>query len=327
MSAIVYLLTLLKAPNFSRKKTWKTVALLRQHEPSGIAELRDMLLGAGFNQEEIPGREALSAAYCQALDLLDRANSLGIAVIQPDSEFYPEQLRGISDPPVLLFVKGSPGCLAAGPACAVIGTKGPSPYGLRCATWLGALLAEKGFVVVSGLARGCDTGAHQGCVQARGRSVAVLAHGLDQVYPPENRGLAEQILAMDGCLASEYPPGDKPVKYSFIERDRIQSGLSCGLIVVETDVEGGTMHTVRFGLEERRPVACLKHPEQWSSLAQARGNKKLIAEGKAAPVSNQEDVEAFLLKISGVGSETDLESNTLSRSVRYRQPSLWEDQE
>lgn len=327
MSAIVYLLTLLKTPNFSRKKTWKTVPMLRQHEPSGIAELRDLLLGSGFNHEEIPGREALSAAYSQAVDLLDRTDRLGIEVIQSDSEYYPERLRGISDPPVLLFVKGSPGCLASGLACAVIGTKEPSPYGLKYANWLGALLAGKGFVVVSGLARGCDTGAHQGCVQAKGPTVAVLAHGLDQVYPPENRDLAEQILSTEGCLASEYPPGEKPFKYSFVERDRIQSGLSSGLIVVETDLEGGTMHTVRFGLEERRPIACLKHPEHLASLAQARGNKKLIAEGKATPLNSREDVAAFLLKISGSGAKHDLESNRRPRSVKYRQPALWEDRE
>jgi DNA processing protein len=327
MSAIVYLLTLLKAPNFSRKKTWKTVALLRQHEPSGIAELRDMLLDSGFIHEEIPGREALNAAYSHAVDLLEKTDRLGIGIIQPDSEYYPERLQGISDPPVLLFVKGNPGCLASGLACAVIGTKEPSPYGLKCARRLGVMLARKGFTVVSGLARGCDTAAHQGCIQARGHTVAVLAHGLDQVYPPENRDLAEQILSMEGCLASEYPPGEKPFKYSFIERDRIQSGLSSGLLVVETDVEGGTMHTVRFGLEQGRPIACLKHPEQLASLAQARGNKKLIAEGKAAPLSNQDDVDAFLVKISGSGAENDVESNSQSRSVKYRQPALLEDNE
>jgi DNA processing protein len=327
MSAIVYLLTLLKTPNFSRKKAWKAVPLLRRQEPPGIAGLRELLLDAGFNNEEIPGSEALSAAYSQALELLDRAGRLGIEVLQSDSEYYPERLRAINNPPVLLFVKGSLGCLTDGLACAVIGTKQPSPYGEQCANWLGAMLAGQGVVVVSGLARGCDTGAHRGCVQAQGRTVAVLAHGLDQVYPPKNRELAEQILSTEGCLVSEYPPGEKPFKYSFIERDRIQSGLSSGLIVVETDLEGGTMHTVRFGLEERRPIACLKHPEHLRSLAQARGNQKLLSEGKATPLGSREDVTAFLLKISGSGIAPDLESKRRQRSVKYRQPSLWGDRE
>jgi DNA processing protein len=327
MSTIVYLLTLLKTPNFSRKKTRKAVPMLRRHEPSGIAELRDLLLDSGFNHQEIPGHEALSAAYSQAVDLLDRTDKLGIRIIQSDSECYPERLRGISDPPVLLFVKGNPGCLASGPACAVIGTKEPSPYGAECAGWLGAMLAGQGIVVVSGLARGCDTGAHRGCVQAKGRTVAVLAHGLDQVYPPENRNLAEQILLTDGCLASEYSPGEKPFKYSFIERDRIQSGLSSGLIVVETDLEGGTMHTVRFGLEQGRPIACLKHPEHLASLTQARGNNKLIAEGKATPLNSREEVAAFLSNISSAGFKHEPESKHRRRPAKYRQPALWEDQE
>lgn len=327
MSTIVYLLTLLKTPNFSRKKTWQAVPLLRQHEPSGIAGLRDLLLGSGCHQEEIPGPETLSAAYSQAVQLLDKTDRLGIQVIQSDSEYYPERLRVISDPPVLLFVKGNPDCLADDRACAVIGTKEPSPYGAQCANWLGGALAGQGFVVVSGLARGCDTGAHQGCVQAHGRTVAVLAHGLDQVYPPENRDLAEQILATGGCLASEYPPGDKPFKYSFIERDRIQSGLSSGLIVVETNLEGGTMHTVRFGLEQGRSIACLKHPEHLASLAQARGNQKLIAAGKATPLGSQEEVAAFLLKISLAGPKHDLENQRRRQSIKYRQTTLWEDHE
>jgi len=325
MPTAVYLLTLLKTPNFSRKKTLRAVPLLRQHGPSGIAELREMLLASGLDHDEIPGREALNAAYSHAVNLLDRAARLGIGVIQPGSDHYPKRLQGIGDPPVLLFVRGNPDCLVSGLTCAVIGTKEPSPYGLKHARLLGAMLAGQGFVVVSGLARGCDTAAHQGCVRSGGRTVAVLAHGLDQVYPPENQALAAQILGTEGCLVSEYPPGDKPVKYSFIERDRIQSALSCGLLVVETDVEGGTMHTVRFGLEHGRPVACLKHPEQWASLAQARGNKKLLGEGKATPISSQEDIEAFLSKISGSTAENERESNTRRLSVRYRQPALWDD--
>ena len=153
-----------------------------------------------------------------------------------------------------------------------------------------------------------------------------MAHGLDQVYPPENRALADQILSTEGCLVSEYPPGEKAFKYSFIERDRIQSGLSSGLIVVETDIEGGTMHTVRFGLEQGRPVACWKHPEQPASLAQARGNQKLIGEGKAVPLSGQEEVDAFLVRISGTDAEQEIK-NSQRKAKKYLQPTLWGDNE
>jgi len=328
MLDIVYLLTLLKTPHFSRRKAWQAVPLLRQHQPSGIAELRDLLLGSGFHHQEIPGPEMLSAAYFQAVELLTETDRLGIQVIQSDSRDYPARLRAISNPPVLLFVKGNPGCLTDNRSCAVIGTKAPSPYGAASANWLGAALAGQDFVVVSGLARGCDTGAHQGCVQAGGRTIAVLAHGLDQVYPPENRDLAEQILSKDGCLVSEYPPGDRPLKYSFIERDRIQSGLSSGLIVVETDLEGGTMHTVRFGLDQGRSIACLKHPAHLASLARTGGNQQLIAAGKAIPLGSQEDLADFLLKISLAGPKHDLENQPHCRqALKYRQTALWEDPE
>jgi DNA processing protein len=326
MPAIVYLLTLMKTPGFNRKKVWKTVPLLRQHQPARIQDLRDVLLASGLKEGEIPGSDELSASYSAAAEMLEQADKMGIAVIPADSEHYPERLRGIGDPPVLLFMKGNPACLVSEWTCAVIGTKEPSPYGRTCALGLGAMLARKGFVVVSGLARGCDTAAHQGCVQTQGRTVAVLAHGLDQVYPPENRTLADQILSAKGCLVSEYPPGVKAAKHSFIERDRIQSGLSSGLIVVETDTEGGTMHTVRFGLEQGRPIACWKHPEQLASLAQVRGNQKLIGEGKAVPLSSQEEVDAFLAKISGPDTDNDLKHNSHHRSLKkYLQPTLWGD--
>ena len=153
MSVIVHLLTLLKTPGCSRKKAGKIIPLLRQHKPSGIQDLRDVLLASGLNSDEIPSIDELSASYRQAMDLLERTDKMGITVIWADSVYYPKLLQGIGDPPVLLFVKGNPGCLVSGRTCAVIGTKEPSPYGLKCAHRLGAMLARKDFVVVSGLAR------------------------------------------------------------------------------------------------------------------------------------------------------------------------------
>jgi DNA processing protein len=340
MTETACLLTLLKTPRFGRKKAWKIVPALRRHAPAGVRELRDMLLESGFHHYEIPGVDTLNASHSQAMDLLEVADGMGIGTLWPGSRHYPPRLRGIGDPPLLLFVKGSQDCLLDERACAVVGTRRPSPYGLEYAREIGAMLAGKGYVVIGGLARGCDTAAHQGCVQENGRTVAVLAHGLDRVYPPENRALADRIAAAEGCLVSEYPPGEWIFKYSFVERDRIQSGLCSGLIVIEAEIEGGVMYTVRFALEQGRPVACLRYPEQMASISKAQGNRKLIMEGKARPLSGLPEAEAFLLEISGSGEISGHGSGSgvggsspgsgggspgPGETGRYLQPALWGD--
>lgn len=126
---------------------------------------------------------------------------------------------------------------------------------------LGSGYWETGATVVSGLAIGCDTAAHSGCLSVHGETIAVLAHGLDRVYPAVNRELVGEILDTGGCLLSEYPPKTRPFPANFVERDELQAGLSDGVIVVETGVKGGTMHTVRFSQEQRKPLACVKHPQ------------------------------------------------------------------
>jgi DNA processing protein len=128
--------------------------------------------------------------------------------------------------------------------------------------------------------------------------VAVLAHGLDTVYPAANRGLAARLLDKGGCLVSEYPVGTPPARTSFAERDRIQSGLSDGVFVIETDIKGGTMHTVRFSRNQQRPLGCVSHPKKWLSEEKTQGNQKLIADGWATPIPNGQALLAFLERIT-----------------------------
>ena len=134
-------------------------------------------------------------------------------------------LDEISSPPVLLFVKGEVKCLSQ-PALAIVGTRRPSPYGIRSALLYGRALVRAGFTVVSGLARGIDSHAHQGALVEKGATAAVMGHGLDRVYPAENTRLANRILDGGGCLVSEYPPGVPPLKHHFPQRNRIIAGLS-----------------------------------------------------------------------------------------------------
>ena len=256
----------------------------------------------------------------------------GIRAIPFYGKDYPNRLRWIEDPPVVLFAKGDVGALHSPNSVAIVGTREPTPLGERAALDAGKLAAKAGIVVVSGLALGCDTRAHEGCVESNGIGVAVLANGLDRVYPAANRDLASKVLASGGCLVSETPVGAKLSRWAFAYRDRIQSGLSDRVLVIETDVKGGTMHTVKFARQQQRPLACINHPEHFLSAAKTRGNQMLIARGAAIGISDQEDLRNFLMGTSNpstafetsdiaTGKEFPSLENKVARTTAAQHPS------
>jgi DNA processing protein len=147
-----------------------------------------------------------------------------------------------------------------------------------------------------------------------------MAHGLDKVYPAANRDLAARLLDCGGCLVSEYPLGTTPIRTAFAERDRIQSGLADGVLVIETDVKGGTMHTVRFSRDQHRPLACVAHPENWLIEEKTRGNQKLIRDGWAVSVPDAPALLAFLHQISvSAGADTPATTTSLSEGSSAQQ--------
>jgi DNA processing protein len=165
---------------------------------------------------------------------------------------YPRALRWIADPPVVLYVRGQ--LLSSHQlAVAVIGSRKPSPYGKMSAQGFSQSLAEHGYTVVSGLARGIDSLAHQGALQAGGQTLAVLGSGFNIVYPPENRRLYEQICSQ-GAVLSEFPLNTKPDRWNFPRRNRIISGLSLGILVIEAAASSGSLHTARHALDQGREV-------------------------------------------------------------------------
>ncbi|MFA5268276.1 MAG: DNA-processing protein DprA [Methanoregula sp.] len=233
----------------------------------------------------VPNDNELNLAYDKAKNVLLESNRANIEIIPRDSTNFPEKLKQIPDPPLILFAKGNISLINQSKAIGIVGTRNPSDYGVTTAEKLGEISAKNHFVVVSGLAEGCDAAAHEGCLNENGQTIAVLAHGLQMIYPRQNANLAERILDSNGCLLSEYAYGVRPSRFSFIDRDRLQSGLSCGIVVVETDIKGGTMHTVDFCLKQKRKLACVQHPDNHLLLSQARGNQLLIKEKNAIPVN------------------------------------------
>lgn len=184
---------------------------------------------------------------------LEEVAKSGASLLTCADEDYPERLREIFDPPVLLWVRGNAKLLAQ-PSIAVVGTRHPSTYGTGMAEMLSRDLAAHGLIILSGMARGIDTAAHRGAIAARRPTIAVWGTGVDVIYPKENKSLAEQIVAGGGAIVSELPLGTFPASQNFPKRNRILSGMSVGVLVIEAGEYSGTRVTARCALEQNRDV-------------------------------------------------------------------------
>jgi DNA processing protein len=205
---------------------------------------------------------------------LERLQASEVRVTTLGEADYPEALRWIPEPPPVLYIWGTlrhEDSLAV----AVVGSRKPSPYGQLAAQRLSAELAQYGFTVISGLARGVDSLAHQGTLQAGGRTIAVLGSGINVVYPPEHRRLYEAIRDQ-GAVVSEFPFDTKPDRWNFPRRNRIISGLALGTLVVEASDQSGSLHTARHALEQGREVFAV--PGRIDVLS-SRGTNNLIKRG------------------------------------------------
>lgn len=216
--------------------------------------------------------------------LWSQADSQGIRVLTSEDQDYPARLKEIEQPPPVLFVRGA--WLAEDEiSVAIVGTRRVTAYGRQVTDQLAAGLASRGVTIVSGLARGVDEIAHSSALAAGGRTVAVLGSGVDNIYPPENRGLADTISA-NGALMSDYPMGTPPEGSNFPARNRIISGLTMATIVIEAGEKSGALITAGFAAEQGRDVFAVPG----SILApQSKGTNRLIQDG-AQPLLTPDDV-------------------------------------
>jgi DNA processing protein len=196
---------------------------------------------------------ALGKSLELAHDELARAVAANVQILCCDDPGWPNRISEIYDPPLVLFVRGNAAALAR-PGIAVIGTRHPTPYGIGMAERLACDLATRGLVIFSGMARGVDTAGHRGAIKAKGKTVAIFGTGVDVIYPRENKKIAEGILECDGALVSEFPLGTFAAPQNFPIRNRIISGLSLGVLVVEAGEYSGTRITARCALEQSREI-------------------------------------------------------------------------
>lgn len=242
-------------------------ASLTELEATGILASSAQSLGTGKSAE-------------LARNELARAAELGVKIVSLEDAVYPQQLRQIYDPPPVLYVRGEVSAISQ-PGIAVVGTRHPTPYGTGMAERLSCDLAAHGLVIISGMARGVDTAGHRGAIAAKGKTVAVFGTGIDVIYPKENTRLSEQILALGGTLISEFPIGTFPAPQNFPIRNRIISGMSVGVLVVEAAEYSGTRITARCALEQNREVFAVPgnvtNKNSWGPNTLIKQGAKLVA--------------------------------------------------
>jgi len=300
-------MALVLTPGMGAIRTAKAMSRLGQAErlfEVSLTELEGAGLPAQSAQYVFDGK-----ALTMAENEVNRVAEAGGSFLTPEDESYPERLREIYDPPAVLWIRGNAELLAR-PGIAVVGTRQPSPYGSGMAEMLSRDLANRRLTILSGMARGVDTAAHKGALEAGGKTVAVWGTGIDVIYPKENKKLAESIVASGGTIVSEYPLGTFPAPQNFPIRNRILSGMSIGVLVIEAGEYSGTRITARCAMEQNRDVYAV--PGNVTNK-NAWGPNTLIKQG-AKLTATWEDVWEELPSVIRRQLEGELAENTPGES-------------
>lgn len=271
-----------------------------------LAELKPFVPGQTFQTlRSWQSRAHIPDSYKLAEELVRTSAAKTIYIGEPD---FPKLLSEIADPPAVLFVRGDISNLC-NPQIAVVGSRNATAAGMHLAQQFSSELALAGFTITSGLAQGIDGAAHRGALQASGPTVAVMGTGIDRIYPSRHAGLAENILEQGGALISEFLPGSPPRAYHFPMRNRIVSGVSMGLLVVEAGEKSGSLISARLAAEQGREVCVV--PGNIRSPVSA-GCNRLIRDGATLVTNSAQVVEQlgpiFLSCLSGPQRESEVVS-------------------
>ncbi len=219
---------------------------------------------------------------------LEKANKYNVKIITVEDDNYPPLLKELQSPPVVLYVMGNVATDSVN--IAIVGTRNPSQYGVKMAEKFSYELSKVGFCIVSGLARGIDTIAHKICIKTKGKTYAVLGSGLLNIYPSENRKVAEALIEAGGAIISEYPLHSQPEVQNFPARNRIISGLSLGVLVIEAPIDSGALITANWAIEQNREVFVVPGN---INVEQSVGCLKLAQEGAKIVLSTKDILEEF----------------------------------
>jgi DNA processing protein len=222
----------------------------------GVGPAKAIAYARGERSEGDLDQAMVESAITSAQAEIKLSDEQGVSTMGFFDQGFPPALKTIPSPPAIIYCRGNPSAWAT-PSLAVVGTRDPTPEGARATAALTTAAAQAGFSIVSGLAFGIDKVAHEAALREQGsRTVAVLGSGLDLITPNQHSALAETILASGGALVSEQPLGTEPSARTLVARNRLQAGLAQAVLVGQTGLEGGTMHTVRFAAAQGKPVYC-----------------------------------------------------------------------
>ncbi len=266
----------------------------------------------------------LGDKFCQFRKTFDKDKKLeelikkNIKVICLENSRYPDQLSNISDPPICLYVRGNAALLKSEYIFAIVGTRRPTNYGFQIAVKFAQELSEMGFIIISGMALGIDSAAHKAVLNKNKLTIAVLGCGVDIIYPAVNRYLYSLIIEKGGCVISEFPPEKFVEKGLFIARNRIISGLSKGILVVEGQKNSGALITARHAAEQGKEVFAPPSPIT-SSMSEAPNN--LLKQGAKIVTSVEDIIEGLGLKIvpqkkEEIGSKLSENENDIFKALQ-----------
>ena len=243
-------------------------------------------------QEYFSNKDLVNEALLKADTILGKNKELDIKVTFYTDKNYPKELAKIDNPPAIIYYKGAEFSEISEQSIACVGTRKPTKLSYNAVNYLIPQWVNNNCSIISGLACGVDKLSHQSCISSGGKTVAVLAHGLDTIYPKENKALADRILSSGGILMSEYPVGTKADKFRFVNRNRLIVGMSKAVVIYECDAKGGTMHNVEYATQQKKPIFC---PDVGDEVIDIQtGTKKLIDEHIATVIKQGRDIKGVL---------------------------------
>ena len=312
--------TVLAMALVSTRGIGSTGACLLAQEYESIADLAEAVNSGGLTGRYSRWADALrrladgaDAAQREAEREIARHIDQGIGVVAVSDEAYPRRLRLLADAPPLLYWLGDLAA-ASRDSVAIVGTRHPSPVAVEVTRRLSERFVRAGFCIVSGLAQGIDTAAHQAALDAGGSTVAVVGTPLDRVFPASNAALQQRIIDAGGCVLSELPLGHAGHPSDFAKRDRIQSGLSLGVVPIQTSRTGGTMHTVRYAVKQERLLVCPR-PVASDGRADYGGVLEAIETMDCVVLEDAADYEGTFRRLSMTAAALDADGSTTAASL------------
>lgn len=243
-------------------------------------------------QEYFSDKNKVDEVLLKVDTILEKNKELNIKVTFYTDKNYPKELTRMDNPPAIIYYKGAEFSEISEHAIACVGTRKPTKLSYNAVNYLVPQWVNNNCSIISGLACGVDKLSHQSCISSGGKTVAVLAHGLDMVYPKENKTLADRILSSGGILMSEYPVGTKADRFRFVNRNRLIVGMSKAVVIYECDAKGGTMHNYEYAVQQKKPIFCPAVGDEVVDIQ--TGTKKLIDENIATVIKQGRDIKGVL---------------------------------